>query len=136
MFGFNSKSKNKTTISAKILFHKEANGRPEHGSIYADHAQFALKNEPVRFSFDGIEPPLMTPEVLAHIWDQAERQGYIVHSLRAYATVFTVVPAPVLRPRENQPTPVLSSQRAPNHQPVSRGPRRPAPERENAQAPA
>jgi hypothetical protein len=136
MFPFNSKKKNKTTIDAKVLFHKESNDFPEHGSIYVDHVQHRLKNEPVRFSFVGIAPPQMTPEVLAHIWDQAERQGYKVYKLRSYADVMNVTPAPVLRPREEEPKPVVTPRpwdQSQHRTPVSRGLRRPS---ENHAAPS
>jgi hypothetical protein len=128
MFQF-GKKKPKTTITDKVLFHKDSNIRPLHGSIFADNVQLGLKNEPVRFAFASIDPPKLTPEVLAHVWDQAERQGYIVHSLRSYATVLAVQPAPVLRPKEDEPKPVLTPRpwdQSQNRTPVSRTLRRPA----------
>jgi hypothetical protein len=83
----------------------------------------------VRFSFEGITPPNMTPEVLAHIWDQAERQGFKPHCLRSYANILAVQPAPILRPKEQEPKPVLEPRpwdQDPNRQALSRGLRRPA----------
>jgi hypothetical protein len=128
MFKFGKK--NKTTITAKVLFHKESNELPEHGSVYVDHVQNRLKNEPVRFSFVGIEPPKLTPEVIAHIWDQAERQGYTVYSLRSYADVLNVTPAPVLRSKDDEPKPVIKprpwADQSQPRVPVSRTLRRPS----------
>lgn len=85
----------KFSIDAKILFHKDANGVAHHGLLCAEHKALNIsKSDGVRFAFDGIDPPEMTAEVMAYIQDQAERQGYIVHSLHSYATVLTVQPAP------------------------------------------
>lgn len=80
-----------------MLFYKEVNGHVEHGSVYITHAGFKLKNFPISFGFqDLVIAPEMTPEILTHIWDMAERQGFIVHGLRSYATVFPVQPTPHL----------------------------------------
>jgi hypothetical protein len=85
-------------LDIEIKFHKDTNEIGEHGSFYADHVQRGLVNEPIRFAFVGlIELPSMTPELLNYIWDQAERYGYIPHSLRSYASVFPVLPAPAIR---------------------------------------
>lgn len=96
LFGGNKKEEAPTPprMELKVYFHKDCNGKVEHGSIYADHAQLRLTNEPVRFSFDDVDPPVMTPDLLAHIWDMAECQGYIVHELRSYINVFPVHPRP------------------------------------------
>jgi hypothetical protein len=114
MFGIFSKDKQPAsaltipiTITAKVLFHKDVNGRVEHGTLYAEHPTLSVKKDDgLRFAFADIDPPLMTPEVMAHIWDQAERQGYVVHSLRSYATVFTLQPTPrvnVFPSKDGQP---------------------------------
>lgn len=111
MFGINRKKKQELsitiTITAPVLFHKEVNGMAEHGILYAENPTLGVRKEDgVRFAFQGIEPPTMTPEVLAHIWDQAERKGYVVHSLRSYATVYTlqVVPRVLVVPgKSGQP---------------------------------
>lgn len=106
----------------KIKFHKEANNLPEHGTIYADHHQFGLTNEPIRFSFSELDAaPNLTAAVLENIWDQAESQGYTPHSLRSYATVFPVMPAP--RRSISTPIPQQRSQQ-PRHRNDGQAPNR------------
>lgn len=123
MFGLNKK---KTTIAAKVLFHKECNGYVEHGVLCAEHKSLNVtKNDAVRFCFEGIEPPLMTPEVLAHIFDQAERKGYIVHHLHSYANVVTLCVKPQLQPRDNQARPVLHDTQSHDMRNAARTPRKP-----------
>lgn len=132
---FNFAKKKTTTIEAKVLFHKDVNGKVEHGVLCAEHKKFNLtKTDPVRFMFDGIEPPEMTPEVLSHIFDQAERQGYVVYHLHSYATVLTVKPSPVLRPRNEQPAPVLMEPRTGEPRGVARTVRRPSGDRANVRS--
>lgn len=78
-----------------MLFYKDTNGHTEHGSLYVSHAGHRITNIPVSMMFKDLEqPPTMTPEILAHIFEMAAQQGYVVHSLRSYATLFPVQPAP------------------------------------------
>lgn len=94
MFSFLNR-KHKPAFDLTVLFHKECNGIAEHGTFYADHIQFPQKREPVRFAFQNIDnAPELTPELLAYVWEKAEHAGYIVHGLRSYATVVTLVPSP------------------------------------------
>lgn len=96
MFGIFG-NKNKPAFDLKVVFHKDANGLPEHGTIYADHRQQNLRNEPVRFSFGEIDKvPVMTPALLEFVFDEAQKQGYVTHCLRSYANIFTVKPGPAL----------------------------------------
>lgn len=83
------------TQGLKILFYKDTAATGVHGTIYADHVQMGLKKEPIGFFFQDIaEPPAMTPELLAYIFDQSKTRGWMPISLRSYATVFTVMPQP------------------------------------------
>jgi hypothetical protein len=120
MLGFGKKKqvegKKSTTIefniTAPVLFHKECNGLAEHGKLCAEHATLGVsKFDGVRFRFDGIEPPMLTAEVMAYVTDQAERKGFVVHHLHSYVNVLNQLPSPVLRSKEEQPAPVLVSQR-------------------------
>ncbi len=123
--------KKKSTIKTPVLFHKEVNGLIEHGVLCAEHASLNItKNDAVRFAFEGIEPPQMTPEVLFHIFDQAERKGYIVSHLHSYATMVQLHVRPQLRPKSDQPTPVLHSREVPEPRTgQARTPRRPSGDR-------
>jgi hypothetical protein len=115
-------------VSLPILFHKEANGQPEHGVLEAEHVQLKVrKHDGVRFCFDGMDnPPKMTAALMAYITDQAERKGFIVHSLHSYATVVTLQPAPRLDYVDSKSQ--APEGRAPRTG-ISRGLRRPSGER-------
>ena len=97
--------KAKPVFDFPIYFHIESNGMPEHGSLYAENLQLNVKKErdPVRFSFGDFEPPVMTPDLLAHIWERAMAKGFSPVALRSYINVFTVMPAP--RPSLSTPIP-------------------------------
>jgi hypothetical protein len=141
MFGFNkNKAASSTTIEfgidTPVLFHKECNGHIEHGKLAATHATLGVtKNDGVRFAFQGIEPPMLTPAIMAYIFDQAERKGYVVSHLHSYCNVVTQVPAPKLNPRDDAAAPVLHTppSRLGDHQRgVARTPRRPSGPRADA----
>lgn len=107
-----------------IVFYKDTNGLVEHGSLYVSHASQRLTQVPVPFSFvDLAEPPAMTPEILSHIEDMAERQGYEVHSLRSYATLFPVQPAPRMHIQGNAQGRIGGVARTPRR-PTNDAPRR------------
>lgn len=115
----------KTDIAVDILFHKEANGHVEHGILYADNRMLGLTNEPIRFAFVDVDKaPELTPAIMAHIWDMAERKGYTVHGLRSYTTVVTLMPAPRMsvstnhhRPRPNGGAAITPRRRPDTDQP-------------------
>jgi len=111
--------KAKPTFDFPVYFHIESNGMPEHGSLYANNLQLNVKKErdPVRFSFGDFEPPVMTPDLLAYIWERAMAKGYEVAALRSYINIFTVMPAP--RPSLSTPIPQ-------RHNPPQRTMRRPS----------
>lgn len=93
LFGKNKEAK----FDFDVKFHHDANGLPEHGTIYADHVQKNQKNAPIRFTFGDIPKiPNLTPDLLAYIFEKAADQGYVVHCLRSYANIFTVQPGPRL----------------------------------------
>ncbi len=100
---FNIFNKNKSAnlptpkVDLEVLLHKECNGHIEHGTVYADNRMLGLSSEPIRFAFANVDQaPELTPDILAHVWNVAESKGYIVHSLRSYATVVTLMPAPTI----------------------------------------
>lgn len=119
-------NKDKPAFDFDVKFHKDANGHPEHGSLYVDHTQKGLKNEPIRFSFGDVHPANMTPELLTYIFDKAECQGYVVHCLRSYANIVTVQPAPRL---ESFGASKSNADGRPARQGISRGLRRPSGDR-------
>lgn len=90
--------KQNTKITARVVFREDAATYGEHGSIYADHKQKNLTNESIPFAFvDVPEIPALDKDVIDHIWKEAAAAGYIPRSLRSYATVMTVKPAPRLQ---------------------------------------
>jgi len=122
-------------ITAPLLFHKECNGRAEHGKLCATHATLNVgKNDGVRFAFDGIEPPMLTAEVMAYITDCAERKGYVVHHLHSYVNVCNQIPAPVLRTRDETAEPVLVNVRTHGVSGTARGLRKASGMRAQAQS--
>jgi hypothetical protein len=121
-----------TILDIAVRFHKDVNGYSEHGSIYASHAQMNLTNEPIRFGFVDVDAPVLTPDVMAHIWDLAERQGFIVHSLRSYVDIFPVQP----KPRSSVSTPRPNNNSDEKRTGIARGLRRPSGERARSVAAA
>jgi hypothetical protein len=98
--------KRKTKITARVVFGAAASEHGEHGTIYADNKQKATTNDSVSFAFVGVtEIPALDDAVLAHIWEQAREAGYMPRSLRSYATVMTVKPAPIMRFDTPRPDP-------------------------------
>lgn len=87
----------KTKIAGKVVFREEAAAIGEHGSIYADSKKHSTVNDPVSFAFVGVtDIPALDVAVMKHIEDQAAAAGFIMRSLRSYATVMTVQPRPRL----------------------------------------
>jgi len=99
-------NKGKTKITVRVVFREDAATIGEHGSIFADHKQKGLVNESIPFAFVGVsEIPALDPDVLAHIFEEARAVGYIPRSLRSYATVMTVKPAPIMTFDSPRPDP-------------------------------
>lgn len=82
------------TKRLRVLFHRETAGLPAHGAIVVDHPDYDLDNSPIRFNFLGLStPPALTIQVMQHIVEEAEAQGYNVHHLLSYGSVIDPNPA-------------------------------------------
>jgi hypothetical protein len=82
---FSRKAKTKTVYDLSVAFHRKTAGMVSHGVIVVTNREFKLDNSPVRFAFVGCEhAPVMTPDVIYHIWTQAVNQGYLPHSIQSY----------------------------------------------------
>lgn len=78
----------------RVLFHREARGLPSHGAIAVSHADYGLDNEVIRFNFLGLsKPPALTIEVMRHLIEEAETQGYVFHQLISFGMVIDPNPA-------------------------------------------
>lgn len=98
----------KTKITARVVFREDTAAIGEHGSIFADHKQKNLVNESIPFAFVGVsEIPALDPDVLQHVFNEARAAGYLPRSVRSYATVMTVKPAPILTFNTPRPDPEL-----------------------------
>lgn len=86
---FTGGAKEKTVYDLQIVFHRAAAGMLVHGQLVVTSREFNLVNRPVNFSFVGVQhAPLMTPDVIYHIWTSAVDQGFVPHSVLSYkATV-------------------------------------------------
>ena len=72
----------------RVLFHREARGLRSHGAMAVSHADYGLDNEVIRFNFLGLSvPPALTIEVMRHLIEELETQGYVFHQLVSYGTV-------------------------------------------------
>lgn len=81
-------AKEATVYDLQIVFHKEAADRVAHGIVIATSREHKLVKHPVRFAFVGIShAPVLTPDVIYHIWSEAERQGFVLESLQTYKTL-------------------------------------------------
>ena len=79
------KPKERTVYDLPVCFHRDTAGMMSHGVLIVTNKEFKLINNPIRFSFAGCShPPVMTPDVLHHIWMEARNQGYIPHALLNY----------------------------------------------------
>lgn len=99
LFGYTITKKSKPVVFSdtkriRVLFHRDTAGMQSHGAISASHVDYDLDNNPVRFSFLGMTtPPALTIETMEHIWQEAQSQGYMVHSLLSYGAVIEANPA-------------------------------------------
>lgn len=83
------KPKERTVYDLPIAFHRDTAGMISHGVVIVTNREFKLNNSPIRFSFVGCShAPVMTPDVLHHLWIEARNQGFVPHALLSYgATV-------------------------------------------------
>lgn len=123
-------------ITARVLFGKEVIDHPIHGVLCAEHSQLKIgKHDGLPFAFEGIEAPHLTQEIMAYVTAQAMNRGFKVHYLHSYAMVTSMTPPPKLRPKDEQPQPLLKT---PSATGTKFGhairPRKPSGERTNAAA--
>lgn len=82
------KAKEATVYDLDVIFHRQTAGATAHGSITASSRDHKLDNAPIRFAFVGIShAPLLTPDVINHIFTEAMNQGYVPHALVSYKTL-------------------------------------------------
>lgn len=85
---FNREAKEKTIYDVQVAFHRVAAGMLVHGELLVTSREYGLDNRPVAFSFVGLHSaPLMTPDVIYHLWQSAVDQGYIPHGVYRYKGV-------------------------------------------------
>lgn len=85
---FTREAKEKTVYDLQIAFHRQSAGMRVHGQLTVTNREFNLDNRPINFSFIGVAvPPLMTPDVVYHLWMEAVNQGYIPHAIYSYKGV-------------------------------------------------
>jgi hypothetical protein len=78
-------AKEKTVYDIQIVFHRQAAGMLEHGRLTVSSREHKLDNRPVSFTFVGLtSAPMLTPDVIYHIWSTAVEAGYIPHQLHSY----------------------------------------------------
>lgn len=72
-------------LALEVKFYREAAIYGMHGVINVSNHQLGLQGQPVRFVFKGVHtPPVVTPQLLAFIFEQAEIQGYVPHHVELY----------------------------------------------------
>lgn len=80
-----AKNSKKPVMKFEVKFHKDAHPLGKTGTIWVDCPAKNMKSHPIDFVFVGLPGnPNLTPEVIAHIWEQAELAGYIPLALRSY----------------------------------------------------
>lgn len=78
-------AKEKTVYDLEIKFHRDCAGERSHGQLLVTCKDRGLENRPIAFAFVGLKvAPLMTPDVVYHIWNQAIEQGYVPHGFYSY----------------------------------------------------
>lgn len=83
-------AKEKTVYDLQIVFHRKAAGELVHGQLTVSCKQRQLDNRPINFAFVGVRTaPLMTPDVVYHIWTEAIEQGYVPHGIYSYKGMST-----------------------------------------------
>jgi len=76
---------NRNKKQLAIKFDTEAAQYAHHGNIVVTCRSKGLVNASIRFAFVGVEvPPALSKEIFNHIWDEAQRQGYVPHFIRNY----------------------------------------------------
>ena len=84
--------KKKKPFNFKVVFHKEANGLAEHGTLFVNQINKGMLNHAISFSFvDVTTLPGMNKELMDHLWEQAQYNGYTPVSLRSYRPIVPVL---------------------------------------------
>lgn len=83
-------AKEKTVYDLQIVFHRKAAGERVHGQLTVTCKERQLDNRPINFAFVGINvAPMLTPDVVYHIWTEAIEQGYVPHGIYSYKGMST-----------------------------------------------